>query len=107
VSEGLGFCTVVGEESDLGAVDVLVTSLLLQAGTAMRRHGRQLDSTGTSRTRSFRQSFLVSYASRIRERLHAAAEQAVQSTGRAGELVPALHRQAERLDAATRRCSRR
>jgi hypothetical protein len=101
VSEGLGFCTVVGQESDLGAVDVLVTSLLLQAGTAMRRHGRQLDSTGTSRTRSFRQSFLVSYASRIRERLHAAAEQAVQSTGRAGELVPALHRQAERLDAAT------
>ena len=101
VSEALGFCTVVGQESDLAAVDVLVTSLLLQAGTAMRRHGRQLDSTGTSRTRSFRQSFLVAYAGRIRERLQSAADDAVQSTGRAGELVPALHRQAERLNAAT------
>lgn len=101
LSEKLGFCTVLGQESDLVAVDVLVTSLLLQAGTAMRRHGRQTDLTGTSRTKSFRQSFLISYASRISERLHAAADDAVQSTGRAGELVPVLHRQAERLDAAT------
>jgi len=101
VSEGIGFCTVVGEEPDLAAVDVLVTSLLLQAGTAMRRHGRQQDRSGTSRTRSFRQSFLVSYAGRIGERLRSTAEQAVQSTGRAGELLPALRRQSERLDAAT------
>jgi hypothetical protein len=101
VSEAHGFSTVIGVEADLAAVDVLITSLLLQAGTAMRRHGRQLDSTGTSRTRSFRQSFLVAYAGRIRERLQSAAEQAVERTGRAGELVPVLHRQAERLDAAT------
>jgi hypothetical protein len=101
VSEGLGFCTLLGDERDLVAVDVLVTSLLLQAGAAMRRHGRQLDRSGTSRTRSFRQSFLVAYAGRIRERLQAAADDAVHSSGRAGELVPVLHRQAERLDEAT------
>lgn len=101
LSEKIGFCTVLGRESDLVAVDVLVTSLLLQAGAAMRRHGRQTDLSGTSRTKSFRQSFLISYASRISERLHAAADEAVQSTGRAGELVPVLHRHAERLDAAT------
>ncbi len=101
VSEGIGFCTVLGQEPDLAAVDVLVTSLQVQAGAAMRRHGRQLDRTGTSRTRSFRQSFLVAYAGRIRERLESAAQEAIRSTGRAGELVPVLHRQAEQLDAAT------
>lgn len=101
VSEQLGFCTILGQESDLVAVDLLVTSLLVQAGTAMRRHGRQTDRTGTSRTKSFRQSFLVSYANRIGERLDTAAEEAVQSTGRSGELVPVLHRHAEQLDAAT------
>lgn len=100
-SEGLGFCTVVGQESHLASVDVLVTSLLVQAGAAMRRHGRQLDTAGTSRTRSFRQSFLVAYAGRIGERLRAAADEAVKSSGRAGELVPVLHRQEEQVDAAT------
>jgi hypothetical protein len=101
VSEGLGFCTVLGQEDDLVAVDVLVTSLLVQAATALRRHGRHTDSRGVSRTKSFRQSFLVSYASRIGERLQDAAEEAVQDTGRSGELVPVLHLRAEQIDAAT------
>ena len=99
--EKLGFCTVIGREADLVAVDLLVTSLLLQAGTSLRRHGRQTDRSGTSRTKSFRQSFLVSYASRIRERLHVAAQDAVRETGRSGDLVPVLHRQAEQVEAAT------
>lgn len=100
ISEGLGFCTVFGQEEDLAAVDLLVTSLLLQAGAAMRRCGRQTDVVGTSRTRSFRQSFLVSYASRIGERLHEATAQAADSTGRAGELVPVLRNRAEHVDRA-------
>lgn len=99
--EKLGFCTVIGREADLVAVDLLVTSLLLQAGTSLRRHGRQTDRSGTSRTKSFRQSFLVSYASRIRERLHAAGQDAVRDTGRSAELVPVLHRHAEQVEAAT------
>lgn len=100
ISEALGFCTVFGQEEDLAAVDLLVTSLLLQAGAAMRRCGRQTDVAGTSRTRSFRQSFLVSYASRIGERLQEATAQAVDSTGRAGELVPVLRTRAEHVDRA-------
>jgi hypothetical protein len=100
VSEGLGFCTVVGRPGDLAAVELLVTSLLVQASTAMLRHGRQSDGTGTSRTRSFRQSFLVAYATRIGERLLAADDDAAKSTGRAGELVPVMRRHAEQLDAA-------
>lgn len=101
LSEGLGCCTIVGDQGDLASVDVLATSLLVQASVAMRRHGRQLDRSGTSRTRSFRQAFLVAYAGRIRERLADAAEEAVQSTGRVGELVPVLHRRAEQVTAAT------
>ncbi|MDQ3502657.1 MAG: hypothetical protein M3486_03415, partial [Actinomycetota bacterium] len=49
----------------------------------------------------FRQSFLVSYASRIGERLQDATEEAVQDTGRSGDLVPVLHLRAEQIDAAT------
>lgn len=101
LTERLGCCTLIGDEGDLAAVELLVTSLLLQAGTAMRRHGRQTDARGTSRTTSFRQSFLLSYASRIGERLQAATDEAVQVTGRSGELVPVLRRQAERLEATT------
>lgn len=100
ITEVLGFCTVLGQEEDLEAVDLLVTSLLLQAGAAMRRCGRQTDVAGTSRTRSFRQSFLTSYASRIGERLKEATAQAADSTGRAGELVPVLRTRAEQVDRA-------
>jgi Protein of unknown function (DUF2786) len=100
LSEGLGVCTVIGQEADLAAVDLLVTSLLLQAQSAMTRWGSQADRAGTSRTRSFRQSFLVAYAQRVGERLAVATEQAAEGTGRPGELVPVLRRHAEQVDAA-------
>lgn len=99
VSEALGCCTLLGRDDDLAAVDALVTSLLVQASSAMLRHGRQADRTGTSRTRSFRQSFLVSYAERIGERLQEASADAARGTGRSAELVPVLRRHAEQLDA--------
>ena len=100
VSQDLGFSTVVGDATDVEAVELLSTSLLVQASTAMLGHGSVVDGYGTSRTRSFRQSFLVSFAIRIGERLEAATERATADTGRAGELVPLLRRQAERVDAA-------
>ncbi|MGV0769435.1 DUF2786 domain-containing protein [Mycobacterium syngnathidarum] len=67
-AEKLGFVTVVGADSDLELVELLAASLLVQANRAMLAAGRQ---TGNmqARTRSFRQSFLVSYATRIGERL--------------------------------------
>jgi hypothetical protein len=64
-----GFATVVGYPTDLDTVEVLFTSLLVQATTAMTREGSRTYRGGGSRTRSFRQSFLLSYAHRIRERL--------------------------------------
>lgn len=74
----LGFCTVVGFPADLEAVELLYTSLLVQATTAMNSAGIQGGGSGGSRTKSFRQSFLISYASRIRERLSEATAQATE-----------------------------
>ena len=65
----LGCSTVVGYEADLDAVELLYTSLLVQATTAMTRAGSRQDRYGRSRTRTFRQSFLIAYASRIGQRL--------------------------------------
>jgi hypothetical protein len=68
-TENLGFITVVGSETDLNLVELLTTSLLVQANRAMLAAGRQAGGRGHTRTRSFRQSFLLAYAIRIGERL--------------------------------------
>jgi hypothetical protein len=77
-SKDVGLVTVVGFPADLDAVELLFTSLLVQADAAMIRAGGKKDEYGRSRTRSFRQSFLVSYAIRIGERL-------AEATGHAEE----------------------
>jgi hypothetical protein len=77
-SKEIGLVTVIGFPADLDAVELLFTSLLVQANTAMLRAGGKQDAYGRSRTRAFRQSFLVSYAIRIGERLAEAASHAEQ-----------------------------
>jgi hypothetical protein len=77
-SKEVGLASVVGFDADLDAVELLFTSLLVQASTAMLHAGSRQDAYGRSRTRAFRQSFLVSYAIRIGERLSQAAEHATQ-----------------------------
>ena len=91
------FSVVVGSAHDIEAVELLVTSLLVQADAAMVRHSRQ--SGGRARTRSFRQSFLLAYAARIGERLRRATQQAVDARGD-GRLLPALLDHAARVEAA-------
>ncbi|HET7385164.1 MAG TPA: DUF2786 domain-containing protein [Nocardioidaceae bacterium] len=102
----LEVCTLVGSPEDLDAVELLSTSLLVQADRAMLRHGRQVDFTGTSRTRSFRQSFLVSYASRIGERLREAdqamTDRATHDEVERARLLPALRDQEQRVADALR-----
>jgi hypothetical protein len=75
-SKDIGLVTVIGFPADLDVVELLFTSLLVQANTAMLRAGGKQDAYGRSRTRAFRTSFLVSYAIRIGERLSEAAEHA-------------------------------
>jgi hypothetical protein len=100
--EGLGFSTVFGFESDLEFVDVLYTSLLVQATSAMVAAGSQVDRSGRSRTRSFRQSFLLAYAARIGQRLRqaeaASRSEAAEAYGEA--LLPVLAGRLAAVDAA-------
>jgi hypothetical protein len=106
-SRGLGFATVFGHEGDLDAVELLYTSLLVQATRAMvaaRPPGsgsRGLAPSGSA-TRSFRQSFLVAYAQRIGDRLREVAEAtaAEHAADRAGSLLPVLARRADAAEAA-------
>jgi hypothetical protein len=78
LAEDAGFVLLVGHESDLGAVELLVTSLLAQADVAMLRRGRTEGRAGSqTRSRSFRQSFLMAFAGRIGQRLQAAQDIAV------------------------------
>jgi hypothetical protein len=87
------FIVLVGATGDLDAVELLATSLLVQADVAMARQDSRNTVRGVSRTRSFRQSFLAAYASRIGERLRDASE----STALAGGHLPVLRSQEERV----------
>jgi hypothetical protein len=78
-SKNLGFATVIGFEADLDAVELLYISLLVQATVALTAEGGRRHVGGGSRTRSFRQSFLISYATRIGERLAEATSQATDA----------------------------
>jgi len=92
-ASALGLVTVIGEETDTEIVEVLTTSLLVQAGRAMLAAGSRVGGRGQARTKSFRQSFLISYAQRIGERLTnaaAEAETAVSESVGGGRLLPVL-----------------
>ncbi len=89
LAEQHGFSLVVGSAADLGAVELLVTSLLVQANAAMQRHAHSRYGRGNSRTRSFRQSFLLAYAARIGERLQ--AETNAVASEASPRLLPVLH----------------
>ncbi|MFI7338831.1 DUF2786 domain-containing protein [Streptomyces sp. NPDC050085] len=86
-NSAFGFSTVVGFEADLEVVELLYTSLLVQADSAMTRAEAEQRAGGRKRTKSFRQSFLAAYAHRIGTRL---GEVAGQVVGGEGELLPVL-----------------
>jgi hypothetical protein len=90
LSEKLGFTTVLGDEVDLEIVELLSTSLLVQATRAMVSAGSQLTRSGRSRTRSYRQSFLLAYATRIGERLSIARDVSTAAVADAAQLLPVL-----------------
>ncbi|GAA3451395.1 DUF2786 domain-containing protein [Dactylosporangium matsuzakiense] len=77
-SPELGFTTVFGFDADIDAVELLYTSLLVQAGRAMARTEPPGGKAGRARLKTFRQSFLVAYAVRIGERLARATELALE-----------------------------
>ncbi|MQM27398.1 DUF2786 domain-containing protein [Glycomyces albidus] len=100
-----GFTTLIGDRGDLRSVELLYHSLLVQATAAMSRAGSvSAKRGGKSQTRSFRQSFLASFAMRIGERLRASADdtarEVAEETGT--DLVPVMRQRDERVDARTR-----
>jgi hypothetical protein len=100
---------VFGDEGDLDAVEVLYTSLLVQATRAMvvarppgPGVGGRVAPSGAA-TRSFRQSFLVAYAHRIGDRLGRVAEATAADAAagpRGGGVLPVLARRADAAEAA-------
>jgi hypothetical protein len=87
------FVTVVGDENDLDSVVLLTTSLLVQATRAMIA-----DPAG--RDRAFRKSFLVSYATRIGERLEKAAAATLTAAPDPDRLLPVLASHELKVNAA-------
>jgi hypothetical protein len=90
--EEFGFSTVVGFEADLEVVELLHTSLLVQATAAMTAAEAAQRAGGRRRTKTFRQSFLAAYAHRMGDRLAAAVrEQTAEAAGEGGrDLLPVL-----------------
>lgn len=88
--------SVVGTPVDVDQIELLFTSLLIQATRAMAAAGKNRAGS-FDRSPTFRRSFLTAYAHRIGERLTEADRDAVASYG--AELVPVLQRQADAVEA--------
>ncbi|MEU5408890.1 DUF2786 domain-containing protein [Nocardia asteroides] len=90
-----GFVTVVGDDTDLDAVELLSTSLLVQATrTMIETPGAEAD------TRAYRKAFLTAYATRIGDRLATAAAATVADSPDAGDLLPLLASHDRRVEQA-------
>ncbi len=97
---GLQMVTVVGFADDMAEVDVLFTSLLVQAQTALDQLARASAPGSRERSRGFRSSFLRGFAQRIGDRLHQAGSATVAEVDRSsgGALVPVLAERREAVD---------
>ncbi|MFI5872465.1 DUF2786 domain-containing protein [Streptomyces sp. NPDC051445] len=98
-NEPFAFSTVVGFEADLEAVELLYTSLLVQAQSAMAKAEAAQRAGGRRRTKTFRQSFLAAYAHRIGTRLGEVT--AAAGTQVADDLLPVLASREVAVTAAT------
>ncbi|OKI47423.1 DUF2786 domain-containing protein [Micromonospora sp. CB01531] len=102
-SDDLGFATVLGFPADLAAVELLHTSLLVQATAAMLRGRGERRAGRGRRTKGYDESFLNAFALRIGERLRAVTAAAGREAAaeRGGDrLLPVL---AARSDAVRER----
>lgn len=84
--------TLIGYDSDLDSVELIFTSLLVQAVNIMLSHGTQVDASGRNRTKSFRRSFLSGFAWTVSSRLTEATNQASAAADDAssGSVLPVL-----------------
>lgn len=99
-ASAFGFMTVVGDESDLEAIELLTTSLLVQATRAMIASGNESKRSADARSRAYRKSFLIAYATRIGERLEEANETTIAESADPARLLPALRSHQHKVDEA-------
>ena len=66
---GLAFSSVLGFPADVATTELLFTSLLVQAQTALAAAGHSAPPGARTRSRSYRSAFLVAYSNRIGQRL--------------------------------------
>ena len=104
--EEVGMATSVGTPIDVDQVEMLFTSLLVQATRALQDAGAKARDAASAR--SFRRAFLYGFAIRIGERLrrageHAAAEAAAEAAFPVADLLPMLASRAEAVEAEVTR----
>lgn len=95
------FAWIVGYRSDIESVELLFTSLLLQAVNVMIGQGSVSDWNGTNRTKSFRRSFLVGFANTVDGRLEDASDRATSAAGDTYQtsVLPVLASRRDAVDA--------
>lgn len=94
---GLGLSQVIGYSSDLDTVELLFTSLLVQAQQAVQDAAAGAAPGSHRRSQGFRSAFLLGFADRIAARLAEINEQAYAAAG-PDNLLPILRSRDARID---------
>lgn len=94
---GLDMSTVLGHADDLRAVELVFTSLLVQAQNALSRAAKASELGRKARSQSFRSSFFLSFAHRIEERLTSVNDDLVAGSGDALPVLRAREDAVEEL----------
>lgn len=84
--DGLEMSAVAGHAGDLSVIEILFTSLLVQAQNALTEAARPDNMGRRARSQSFRSSFFIGYAHRIEERLTGVNDRVVAEAGGSGSL---------------------
>jgi len=101
---GYGFATVFGHEADLEAVELLYTSLLVQATAAVLHARPPGDGRTAGEVKAFRRAWLFAFAQRIGERLSEARDSVVAeaSADHGRSLLPLLEARGAAAEEAMR-----
>lgn len=98
-SPRVAMSTVVGYPADLAAVEVLFTSLLVQAQQALAEAGRTAKPGTRTRSQSYRSAFLLAYTRRIGDRLAEINAHVFAAAGSdPGQFLPVLRSQDETIE---------
>ena len=91
--------TVVGDATDVAGVELLYTSLLVQAQAALGEAARHARPGARTRSKAYRSSFLLGFSHRIQERLEEANRHVFDAAaGESGRFLPVLRARSEALE---------